>query len=134
LAAQAASPSVLGAIRVTIGTTMLARPMLLPRPLGVDRITAGRISWLVRMVGARDFALGVGTLAARRRGGLLVWLGLAACCDAVDAVALGRATRRGDVGPVMGALATATAVGGVALSAVAITDELARTAAATGPA
>jgi hypothetical protein len=97
--------------------------MLLPRPLGVDRITAQRLSWLVRMLGARDAALGVGTLMARRRGGLATWLILAGAADTVDALALGRATARGDVGRVMGALATLAGVGGAALSAIAYADQ-----------
>jgi hypothetical protein len=96
--------------------------MLLPRPLGVDRITAQRMSWLVRMLGARDFALGAGTLAAIRRGGLAPWLLLAGASDTVDALVLGRATARGDVGRVTGALATLAGVAGAAFSAVAVAD------------
>jgi hypothetical protein len=97
--------------------------MLLPRPLGVDRITADRISWLVRMLGARDLALGVGTLVATRRGGLPPWLVLAGAADTVDALALGQATARGDVGRVLGTLAALAGAGGAALSAIAYSDQ-----------
>lgn len=121
-------PHALGALRVTLGVVMLARPMLVPRPLGVDRITADRVSWLVRMLGARDFALGAGTLLAIRSGqgtggdraGLGSWLALSGVSDAVDALALARAVRRGHVGPVSGGLAAMSGVGAAALSALAI--------------
>jgi hypothetical protein len=100
----------LGAVRVGLGVLMLAKPLLLPRPLGIDSITASRVEWLVRMAGARDLALGGGTLAARRTGGLRTWLAACVVSDAADALILAKAVRRGDVGAVMG--------GGAALSAV----------------
>src|SRR5206468_1848596 len=92
----------LGAVRVGLGATMLARPMLLPRPLGVDRLTATRVDWLVRMAGARDLALGAGTLAARRSGGLRTWLLAALGSDVADAIVLTQAVRRGQVGRIAG--------------------------------
>ncbi|MDX6287277.1 MAG: hypothetical protein QOG53_2762 [Frankiales bacterium] len=120
---RARLPVTLGVLRSALGATMLVRPMLLPRPLGVDRITADRISWLVRMLGARDLALGVGTLVATRRGGLPPWLVLAGAADTVDALALGQATARGDVGRVLGTLAALAGAGGAALSAIAYSDQ-----------
>ena len=82
--------------RVALGVVMVARPDLLPRLLGVDSGTAGRMSWLGRMFGAREVALGAGLLAVgpeRERE----WLLGAALCDAVDAVAFAEAARRGVV-------------------------------------
>jgi hypothetical protein len=104
--------------RVMAGAGMLARPELLPRLVGVDAATAARVAWLGRMLGAREVALGAGTLAALRRGpgggpgggpGAASWLLGSALSDAVDAAAFGGAVARGHVRPVFGALVTATA-------------------------
>src|SRR5438094_817895 len=88
----------LALLRLGLGAVMLARPLLVPRPLGVDRITASRVEWLVRMAGARDLALGAGTLAARRAGGQRTWVLAAMASDVADALILGQAVRRGLVG------------------------------------
>jgi hypothetical protein len=100
--------------RVMAGAGMLARPELLPRLVGVDAATAARVAWLGRMLGAREVALGAGTLAALRRGpgsgpGAASWLLGSALSDAVDAAAFGGAVAHGHVRPVFGALVTATA-------------------------
>src|SRR3954468_20843013 len=76
----------LGAVRVGLGVAMLARPLLLPRPLGIDAVTAGRVDWLVRMAGARDLALGAGTLAASKTGGQRSWVAAGLASDVADAV------------------------------------------------
>ena len=110
----------LGAVRVGLGLAMLARPLLLPRPLGVDSLTASRVDWLVRMAGARDLALGAGTLAAVRSGGVRTWLLACAASDTADAVILTQAVRRGRVGRIMGGGAALSAVVAVALGAVSI--------------
>jgi hypothetical protein len=99
----------LAAVRVGIGAAMLARPELLPRTLGVDAGTAARVSWLVRMLGAREVALGAGTLAAARRGDARDWILAEAVSDAVDALAFAGAAERGHANPVYGALFAATA-------------------------
>lgn len=84
--------------RVAAGVGLLARPDLFPRMLGVDSGTAARMSWLGRMFGAREVALGAGLLLAGRAGGdPRPWLLGAALSDAVDVVALGSAVRRGVV-------------------------------------
>jgi hypothetical protein len=102
----------LTAIRVGVGVSMLARPALLPRLMGVDKGTAARVSWLPLMVGAREVALGAGTYAALASGGdARWWLAGSAASDAVDAAAFGRAVRRGHVQPVLGALVALTAAG-----------------------
>ena len=110
----------LGAVRVGLGTVMLARPLLVPRPLGIDSVTARRVDWLVRMAGARDLALGAGTLAALRTGGLRTWLLASLGSDVADAVVLTNAVRRGDIGRIMGGAAALSAVAAVAAGAVAI--------------
>jgi hypothetical protein len=99
--------------RICAGAGMLARPELLPRLVGVDAATAARVAWLGRMLGAREVALGAGTLVALRRGsGAGLWLVGSALSDAVDAAAFGGAVARGHIRPVFGALVTATAAAG----------------------
>lgn len=100
----------LGATRVGLGLVMLTRPLLVPRPLGVDSGTARRVDWLVRMAGARDLALGAGTLGAVWAGGSRSWLLAGLGSDVADAVVLSAAVRRGHVGPIMGGAAALTAV------------------------
>ena len=89
--------------RVALGVGMLARPEALPRLLGVDTATARRMSWLGRMFGAREVALGAGLrLAGRRGGGERDWLVGAALSDAADAAAFAGAVRSGVVRPALG--------------------------------
>jgi hypothetical protein len=102
---------------------MLTRPLLVPRPLGIDAITATRVEWLVRMAGARDVALGAGTVAATRTGGLRLWLLAGLASDTADAVVLSQAVRRGHVGRVMGSGAALSAVVAVALGVVAFATD-----------
>jgi hypothetical protein len=72
------------------------------------------------MAGARDLALGAGTLAASRTGGQRTWVAAAMASDVADAVVLGQAVRRGQVGRVMGGAAALSAVVAAALGAVAL--------------
>jgi hypothetical protein len=86
----------LAAGRVGVGAAMLARPRTLPATLGVDSATAARVSWITRMLGAREVALGAGTLLALRRGeSARDWLLGCALSDAVDAAAFAGAVARG---------------------------------------
>jgi hypothetical protein len=110
----------LGATRVALGLAMLARPLLLPRPLGIDGVTASRVDWLVRMAGARDFALGAGTLAAAKLGGQRTWVAAALASDVADAVVLSKAVRQGQIGRIMGGGAALSAVVAATLGAVAL--------------
>jgi hypothetical protein len=102
--------------RIALGVAVLARPETLVRAYRVDAATARRVSWLVRMLGARDLALGVGTLHALTRGGQpRPWLALAALADAVDAAALTMAVRRQQVAVAPGVLSVGAAAGSVAV-------------------
>ena len=111
------------ATRVLVGTSMLARPALLPRVLGVDAATAARVSWISVMLGAREVALGAGTLRALRRGGVTPWVVGSALSDVADAFALGSATVRGHVRPVLGALAAASAGGTAAVQLALVLEQ-----------
>jgi hypothetical protein len=85
-----------GRVGVGVGVALLARPRALPVALGVDSGTAARVSWVVRMVGARDVALGLGTLLALHRGeDARDWLLGQALSDAADAAAFAGAVARG---------------------------------------
>lgn len=113
----------IAATRVLVGTSMLARPALVPRLLGVDASTAARVSWIGVMLGAREVALGVGTLRSLRRGDWTPWVVGSALCDAADALALGSATVRGHVRPVHGALASLSAAGSAAVQGAVLVLE-----------
>lgn len=113
----------LSATRAGVGVSMLAAPSLLPRTLGVDSTTAARLGWMTRMVGARELALGAGTLVALRRGRRVEeWALAQVLCDAVDALAVGSATARGHVRRLPGGAVAATAASATALGAVAVLD------------
>jgi len=105
-----------GAVRVAIGATMVARPAGLATSVGVDSVTARRISWSGSMIGVRDMVLGAGLVHAVRRGhDPRPWLAAQAASDAVDAVAFGTAAARRDAPRPKAALIVAIA----ALSAAA---------------
>jgi hypothetical protein len=101
---------VFGLFRVGLGAGLLLRPDLLARLLGVDSVTARRTGWLARMVGGREVALGVGSLAAARHPeGRPRWLVAQLVADASDAAALLLAARAGVVSPVLASAAAASA-------------------------
>lgn len=102
--------------RVVIGLSMLTAPHVLTRPFlrgdeaSPDAVTA----W--RMAGARDVALGLGTLLAARRGSpaLRGWAEASALADFGDVYAFGRDEA---FSPVLraGAVLSAAVAGGVGM-------------------
>ncbi len=102
-----------GAGRVAIGVIFLAAPVASVRILGVDSASAKRMAFLARMAAARDIGLGAGALAAG--AGAAPWLAAAALADAVDAVAIAGALRRGTARGVVAAGIAAGAATGAAL-------------------
>lgn len=54
--------------RSVIGAVIMAAPVPAARMLGADTATAQRVTWLTRMLGVRDGAIGVGGVDAVRRG------------------------------------------------------------------
>ena len=117
VAAERATPAHLAVGRAGAGAVMVLRPRLLPGLLGVDSATATRVAWSVQMLGARELALGLGTLAAAQadRRGTRLWVAAGVLCDAVDVLALAGALARGRVRKGAG-----TAALGVAAAAVAV--------------
>lgn len=110
----------LGAGRAAIAALILAAPTVSVRLLGTDTATARRASWLTRMMGVRDGAIGAGALAAGRSSasGAVPWLLAGAAADAVDAVVLAGALRQRRIKGVLpravvGLAAATAAVGAV---------------------
>jgi hypothetical protein len=106
--------------RTLIAASILAAPVMTGRAMGTDTATAQRVSWLTRMMGVRDAAIGVGGLLAARRGGAAAtpWLIAGAASDLVDAVVLAKAVREGRIKGIVPTLtvpvAALTAVAGAA--------------------
>ncbi|HEX8003010.1 MAG TPA: hypothetical protein VF519_09990 [Mycobacteriales bacterium] len=113
----------LSAGRAAVGVAMLARPTMLPKSVGVDSTTAARLTWLTRMFGARELALGAGTLLALRRGrDVEEWALAQLLSDAVDAAAFAGAVAHGDVRRVQGGAVALMAVAGVATGVGALRE------------
>lgn len=100
--------------RTGVGATLLVRPRLVPELLGVDSASAARTSWAVQMLGAREVALGLGSLASK--SGRL-WTAAGLLADATDALVIGSSVARGRLRPSTGLLSVAVAT---TSSAVAI--------------
>ncbi len=115
LAALAAvvTPGRLALGRTGAGAVMVVRPRLMPQALGVDSASAVRTAWVVQMLGAREIALGLGTLVALRadpRSGR-TWVAAGVLCDAVDVLAVGAAVARGRLSRPVGGAVVVTALG-----------------------
>ena len=109
----------LGFARAGLGIGLLAAPGSVAALAGIDTGTARRMTWLTRMTAVRDLALGVGTLAALRRGDAGRWLAVGVAADLGDLVILAGAVRQGRLARVRGAGMAASAAGGVLVGAVA---------------
>jgi hypothetical protein len=120
------TPLRLAQSRTGVGVVMLTRPALLPRGMGVDRVSAERTGWVVQMLGAREVALGAGTWLALRRPdsrGARLWIAAGVLSDAVDALAVAGALGRGRVGAVPGAGLVVVASTAAAVGVAALTDD-----------
>ena len=106
-----------------MGVSLLVSPTMLAKSLGVDSTTAARLTWLGRMLGARELALGAGTLVALRRGqDTREWALAGAFSDAVDAAVLAAAVARGHVRPVHGTALALVATSGAVTGVNAVLD------------
>src|SRR5947208_909045 len=106
--------------RAVIAASILASPVRTVRMMGADTATAARVTWLTRMMGARDAAIGVGGVAALRgKGGAGgPWLLAGAASDAVDALVIAGALKRGRVKGIVPAAIVPLAAGTAAVGAV----------------
>jgi hypothetical protein len=105
---------------------MLLRPTTLGGLLGVDRTAAASTAFTVQMLGAREFALGLGAWTSLRRGdsrASRLWLAAGLLSDAVDAVVLAGAVGRGRVRGAPGAAGVAAATAAAAVQAAALAHD-----------
>jgi hypothetical protein len=124
--AQRVTPLHLALGRTGAGTVMIARPRALPQLMGVDSATATRMAWAVQMLGAREVALGLGTVLSLRRGDRgadRLWLAGGVLSDAVDALAVAGALTRGRVGRGTGLGLIAVAASAVAIGVRELQDQ-----------
>lgn len=116
--------SALAGLRGAVGVGAYAIPNVSGKLFGLDPAGNPQASYLARLFGARDIALGVGaatTTGATRRS----WLQLGLLCDAMDVGASYLAGRNGTL-PKHAALMTGvTAAVAVGLGAAALASETA---------
>lgn len=111
------APARLAAGRTGAGVVMLTRPRLMPQTMGVDSASAAQTAWVVQMLGAREIALGIGTLAALRSGdarATRTWVAAGVVCDGLDALAVGAAVLSGRLSRPIGGAVVLTALAATA--------------------
>ena|SRR5437870_958971 len=105
--------------RIAVGAGAWLAPNLFGRALLLAPQNNPQAPYLARLFGARDVALGVGTLAARGEA-RQTWLVAGLACDAADAAAAVLGGRRGYLSTVASALLAAPAVAATAVGAIAV--------------
>lgn len=115
----------LGLTRVVIGAGLLINPTGLGKALGAS--DPQQTASVGRLLGARELAIGLGTLAAWRRGESAAgWVAAQAISDGSDTLAFATAALRGRVSPARGwGMAAFAASGAIseALTSVALFRE-----------
>lgn len=93
----------LGLTRVAIGVGLLVGPAGLGKALGLTADEATKAAWLARLMGAREVAIGLGTLDAWRSGRPTDgWVAAQGISDASDAIAFAAVAASGRISPVRG--------------------------------
>lgn len=93
----------LGATRMLIGAGLLIGPSGLGKALGLTPDQAHQARWLARLTGAREIAIGLGTLQAWRRGeSTSGWVAAQGISDASDSIAFATVVLQGKVSPAKG--------------------------------
>lgn len=88
----------LGITRLVIGTGMIIGPAGLGKALGLPEAEAKRAGWIARLAGAREIAIGLGTLDAWRSGRPVDgWVAAQGISDASDAIAFAAIAIQGKV-------------------------------------
>jgi hypothetical protein len=111
--------SAIAALRIVIGTSAWATPNLAAKTFGMDPDGNPQASYLGRLFGVRDIALGAGALSTEGET-RAQWLRFAMACDLADAAAAFIGARNGSLSKLTGVLAGGTALGAAALSAQAL--------------
>ena len=111
----------LAALRIAIGTGAWALPDTTGKLFGLDPVGNPQASYLARLFGIRDIALGAGTLstegASRQQ-----WLKLGVVCDLADAAAGVLAHRKGVLPRWSSVLVTGTALVAAAQGVMALRE------------
>jgi len=111
----------LAALRTVIGVALLVAPATAGGAWLGGAKPDRRARLLLRGLGARDLALGLGTLRALDQGTpVRPWVAMSVIGDVADAVGATAALR--SLGPARAAITVAAAGGGAALGAVAVSD------------
>jgi len=93
----------LGITRLAIGAGLVIGPAGLGKALGLSEADAKAAGWLARLAGAREIAIGLGTLDAWRSGKAVDgWVAAQGISDASDAIAFATVALQGKVSPVRG--------------------------------
>lgn len=113
----------LAAGRIAAGAGAWLAPNLFVRALRLDLAGNQRAAYVSRLFGARDVALGIGTLSTRAEA-RRTWLVAGLACDAADfgAAVLGR--RSGSFSSGTAVLLAAPALAATALGALAVGNDL----------
>jgi hypothetical protein len=96
--------------RIAVGTGAWLTPNLSGRLFGLDPEGNPQLTYIGRLFGARDVALGAGVLRSSRKQ-KDAWLTAGLACDVADVGAGVIAGARGTLPPAAAALVTATAAG-----------------------
>jgi len=112
----------LSAIRIAVGLGAYATPNVAAKIFGLDPAANPQASYLGRLFGVRDIALGTGALSADEPSRKL-WVRLGVLCDVADVGAAVIAARNGSVTKVTGLLAGGTALVGVGLGVAALSAD-----------
>jgi hypothetical protein len=113
------SVKALAALRVVIGVAAWLAPRQSGKGFGLDPAANPQAPYLGRLFGARDVALGIGTLQATGEA-RKQWLRIGVAVDAADAAAALAAGRGGYLPPVAAGLVFAPAIAAVALGVAAL--------------
>lgn len=100
--------SAIAAGRVVVGAAAYLAPNLSGRLFGLDPEGNPQASYIGRLFGARDVALGAGVLRSPRKQ-KDAWVAAGMACDVADAAAGALAGVRGTLPPASAAMVTATA-------------------------
>lgn len=93
----------LGITRLAIGAGLIIGPAGLGKALGLSEEDAKQAGWLARLAGAREIAIGLGTLDAWRSGRPVAgWVAAQGISDASDALAFATVAVQGKVPPALG--------------------------------
>jgi hypothetical protein len=99
--------------RIGFGVAALVAPGVVGKIFGVE--VSGSTALVTRMLGGRDIALGLGQVLGERHNAARGFYEGAALADACDAVAMGIAVSKGDIGRFQAAVGIGLAAGAAVL-------------------